>query len=132
MDAQDIEEVYTIRVSLETLAALQQLVQQFVRNRHPPCSSQEAWTQSAIHRRSGTLNYLFQLAIYRAAHMHWLMRLIEPHWLRISPFLWSLIEDLHMDALRSIEARNASGLEDAISVDILEAKRGLLQFLASR
>jgi DNA-binding GntR family transcriptional regulator len=85
-------------------------------------------------------NYLFHMAIYRAAHMPRLMRLIEPHWLRISPFLWSLIEDRHlhlsmdrhMDALRSIEARNASGLEDAVSADIPEAKRGLLQLLASR
>ncbi|MCR9068718.1 MAG: AAA family ATPase, partial [Rhodobacteraceae bacterium] len=40
---------------LRPLAALQQLVQQFVRNRHRPCSSQEAWTQSAVHRRPDTL-----------------------------------------------------------------------------
>ena len=37
------------------LSALQKFVQQFVGNRHRPCSSQEAWTSSAIHRRSDTL-----------------------------------------------------------------------------
>lgn len=40
---------------LGPLAALQQLVQQLVGNRHHPCSSQEAWTGSIIHRRPDTL-----------------------------------------------------------------------------
>ncbi|WP_164882517.1 MBOAT family O-acyltransferase [Paenirhodobacter populi] len=40
---------------LRPLAALQQLVQQLVGNRHRLCSSQEAWTTSPIHRRSDTL-----------------------------------------------------------------------------
>jgi hypothetical protein len=38
------------------LAALQKHVQQFVRNRHLPCSSQEAWTRSAIYKRPDTLD----------------------------------------------------------------------------
>jgi DNA-binding GntR family transcriptional regulator len=75
--------------------------------------------------------YPLHAAIYRAAQMPWLMPLIEPYCLRISPFLRSLIENRNLrfsinhrvDALWSIGARNAGGLEEASSADILEAKR---------
>src|SRR6056297_1167392 len=40
---------------LRSLAALQKFVQQFLGNRHRPCSSQEAWTRSQLHRRPDTL-----------------------------------------------------------------------------
>ena len=40
------------------LASLQKFVQQFLGNRHCLCSSQEAWTQSATHRRPDTLHRL--------------------------------------------------------------------------
>ncbi len=40
---------------LRPLAALQQLVQQFLGYCHRPCSSQEAWTKYQLHRRSDTL-----------------------------------------------------------------------------
>ncbi|MGY6534703.1 MAG: hypothetical protein ACXIVG_05085, partial [Pararhodobacter sp.] len=56
---------------LRPLAALQQLVQQFVRNRHRPCSSQEACTRSPIHRRSDTLAFGASFAIAFTIDLAW-------------------------------------------------------------
>jgi len=48
---------------LRPLAAPQKFVQQFLGNRHRPCSSQEAWTKAQLHRRSDTLIWFVDHAV---------------------------------------------------------------------
>jgi DNA-binding GntR family transcriptional regulator len=140
MDRDDIEEIYTIRIALETLAAREAVVRCTEGDLAAVQAAYAAMDESFRARdNSGFMetNYRFHMAVYRAAHMPRLMRLIEPHWLRISPFLWSLVEDRHlkfsmdrhMEALLALEARDAAGLEAAIAADIGEAKRRLMQLL---
>jgi DNA-binding GntR family transcriptional regulator len=140
MNRDDIEEIYTIRISLETLAArkaAERATRKDVAIVRAAYEAMDICFDSKDHSGFMETNYRFHMSVYKAAHMPRLLRLIEPHWLRISPFLWSLVEDQHLrfsmdrhlEALAAIETGNAAALEAAIAADIIEAKRGLLQLV---
>jgi DNA-binding GntR family transcriptional regulator len=140
LTAADILEIYTIRVALETLAAglaATNATPADIRDVRAAYAAMEDSLTDQDYPRFMEGNHAFHMAIYAAAGMPRLVRQIAPHWLRISPFLWSLIGqthlqfsmDRHRDALTALENRDAAGLKAAIAADILEAQNRLLALL---
>lgn len=132
----EVHEIYSIRKELEGLAAewaAQNATQEDIAEVEDAYEAMDACFLSKDIAGFMETNYAFHMSIYRAAHMPRLVQMIEPLWLRISPFLWSLVEmphlkfsmDQHRDALQCLRARDAVGLRAAIVEDITEAKRKL-------
>lgn len=143
MRTEDVEETYTIRIALEGLAA-EKAASRWTRSDLDIIQTAYEAMDSAVTGRNVAefmeWNYRFHMAIYAAARMDRLMDLIEPQWLRISPFLWSLVEDRHLEfsmaqhaaARDALIARDAFGLRRAIENDISEAQRRLEAQLTDR
>jgi DNA-binding GntR family transcriptional regulator len=140
LEARMVEEIYGIRLALETFAAASAAKMREEADIAPLraiCERMQTAFAAADHRSFMECNYDFHFAIYRAARMPQLLRIIEPLWLRISPFLWSLVEDRHLrfsmdQHWRALDAfANGQGdiLADAIRVDITQAQTRLLDLL---
>jgi DNA-binding GntR family transcriptional regulator len=140
LDARTVEEVYGIRIALETLAvraAARLRDDSEVASLKMLCERMQSAFDAGNHRAFMESNYDFHFGIYRAARMPQLMRIIEPLWLRISPFLWSLVEenhlrfamDQHWRAFEAFAQGDADTLSDAIRVDIAQAQKRLLEWL---
>ena len=132
----EIREIYTIRIALEGLAAEQAACNANDDDRQrleDTYDALDASFRARDYRGFMETNHAFHMAIYEAAHMPRLQRMIVPLWLRISPHLWSLVEDRHLkfsmdrhrDALDAFRRGDAPGLRVAIEADIAEAKRKL-------
>jgi len=133
---EDIHEIYTIRMELEGLAAALSVDAALPDDDQVIQSAFDAMQECYVNRDyRGFMetNYLFHMAIYRIARMPRLLSLIEPLWLRISPFLWTLVEDKHLRfameqhklVLAAFKARDRDAIRQAIVDDIHEAKRKL-------
>lgn len=142
LTAEDVQEIYTIRIALETLAA--------ARAAEMATPEQLADIETIYddmntrHDRGDypgfmETNHDFHMAIYRAAGNKRLVQQIYPHWLRITPFLWSLVEkrhlrfsmDRHREALDALKRRDSAALARAIRGDIEEAMRKLIALLST-
>lgn len=131
-----IDEIYTIRMELEGLAA-ERCARAAKEADVAAVEAAYAAMDRAFRDRDAAgfmeTNHAFHMAIYAGAHMPRLLAMIEPLWLRISPHLWSLVEDRHLKfsmdqheaALTALRARDGAGLRAAITQDIAEAKRKL-------
>jgi DNA-binding GntR family transcriptional regulator len=140
LDARAIEEIYGIRIALETFAASSAAKVRETADIAPlrsVCDRMQAAFEAGDHRGFMDSNYEFHFGIYRAARMPQLLRIIEPLWLRISPFLRSLVEDRHlrfsMDqhwrAFEAFAKGDPETLADAIRLDIAQARKRLLEWL---
>lgn len=132
----DIHEIYTIRMELEGLAAALAIEAATREDDQIVQAAFDEMKRSFENRDyPGFMetNYNFHMAIYNVARMPRIVSLIEPLWLRISPFLWTLVEDMHLRfameqhklALDAFMARDKIKLRAAIVEDIREAKRKL-------
>ncbi len=135
----EMAEIYEIRITLEGLAAERAATRATkAEQRAVPalCAAMDRHFKAGDLRAFLDCNYEFHMAIYRAARMPVLMRCIEPLWLRISPFLFSLIEEphlqfsmmLHWRAEEALRARDGAALRQAIESDIREASIRLAEF----
>ena len=140
LDLDEVNEIYTIRITLEGLAA--------ERAASEASPAEMANVQAICQKMDSTysvndpgtfypLNYDLHMAIYSAAHMPHLLRIIQPLWLRISPFLWSIANEPHLrfameqhhQAVEAMIKRDAAGLRQAIETDIRRAQNMLEQIL---
>jgi DNA-binding GntR family transcriptional regulator len=140
LEIEEVREIYTIRLALEGLAAERAATE---------ATPDEMANVQAINKRMDIgdvahnsesfypLNYEFHMAIYNAAHMPHLIRIIQPLWLRISPFLWSLSDephlrfamDQHHQAVDAMFKRDGKALRRAIEDDINRALNMLERIL---
>jgi DNA-binding GntR family transcriptional regulator len=136
----EVEEIYTIRLRLETLASeacAANATEADVREIETAYEAMDKIYLAGEFSDFIPANYAFHMAIYRAAHMPRLHGMIVPLWLRITPHLWSLVEDrhlkfsmdIHRSALEALFARDAAGLAAAIAADIERAKDKLKRLL---
>lgn len=132
LDVEELREIYAIRINLEGLAAERAATNATLEetaNVQAICARMDEMFGSIDLKSFYTLNYDFHMAIYRAAHMPVLYRVIQPLWLRISPFLWSLNYEPHLrfsmeqhhQALAALLRRDGAGLKRAIENDIQRA-----------
>lgn len=140
LDINEVNEIYTIRVNLEGLAAeraASESTQSEMAEVQMICDKMDKFVAFQDSRTFYPLNYEFHMAIYRAAHMPHLLRIIQPLWLRISPFLWSIANEPHLrfameqhhQAVAALFKRDAAGLRLAIENDILRAQKMLTTIL---
>ncbi len=141
LDIDEVTEIYAIRISLEGLAAeraASQATPAEMSNVQLICEKMDkSFANNGDYRDFYPLNYQFHMAIYAAAHMPHLMRIIQPLWLRISPFLWSMSDEPHLQfameqhhqALDAIFKRDGAALRLAIETDILRAQTMLGKIL---
>lgn len=140
LDIEEVKEIYSIRITLEGLAAERAALQATpseMAHVQALCTRMDTNFSASDHRSFFPLNYELHMAIYSAAHMPHLLRMIQPLWLRISPFLWSLVNEPHLrfameqhhQAVEALFKRDASGLRLAIETDIRRAQNMLEQIL---
>jgi DNA-binding GntR family transcriptional regulator len=133
LDIDEVNEIYAIRITLEGLAAeraAHEASPAEMANVQAICEKMETSFSVNDHRSFYPLNYDLHMAIYRAAHMPHLLRMIQPLWLRISPFLWSISNEPHLrfameqhhQAVDAMFRRDAAGLRLAIETDIRRAQ----------
>lgn len=137
---EEIDEIYTIRHRVESLAAenaADRATEADVRAVETAYEEMDKAFLAGDFDGFMATNYAFHMAIYRAAHMPRLMRMIEPLWLRITPHLWSLAEERHLKfsmdqhkaALEALFRKDAGALGAAIGNDIESAKKKLEELL---
>jgi DNA-binding GntR family transcriptional regulator len=140
LEIEELREIYAIRIVLEGLAAERaagSATPEEMANVQGICKRMD--DGFAIHdsKTFYPLNYDFHMAIYNAAHMPHLIRIIQPLWLRISPFLWSISDephlrfamDQHHQAVDAMFRRDGGGLRRAIEDDINRALKMLERIL---
>jgi DNA-binding GntR family transcriptional regulator len=136
----EVREIYTIRIALEGLAAERAATEatpEEMANVQTICKRMDEGFTTRDSKMFYPQNYEFHMAIYAAAHMPHLMRIIQPLWLRISPFLWSISDephlrfamDQHHQAVDAMFRRDAAGLRRAIEDDINRALNMLERIL---
>jgi len=142
MTLDEMQEIYTIRHRLESLAAETAAARATEGDILAVESAYERMDKCFL---AGdfpgfmSTNHEFHMAIYRAAHMPRLMAMIEPLWLRITPHLWSLVEERHLKfsmdqhkaALESLFRKDRDGLGAAIGSDIASARAKLEELFAA-
>ena len=80
-------------------------------------------------------NYAFHFAIYNAAGSENLLRIIENLWLQISPYFnmlhgsYTVANEHHQEMFRSMRARDAEAVREAVRADIDAAYRVLARLL---
>lgn len=136
LDIDEVNEIYAIRVNLEGLAAeraASEATPAEMANVQAICAKMDDGIALQDSKTFYPLNYDFHMAIYRAAHLPHLLRIIQPLWLRISPFLWSIANEPHLrfameqhhQAVEAMFKRDAVALRTAIENDILRAQKML-------
>jgi DNA-binding GntR family transcriptional regulator len=140
LEIEEVREIYSIRLVLEGLAAERaatQATHEEMANIQNICARMDEGFTVRDSKKFYPLNYDFHMAIYNAAHMSHLMRIIQPLWLRISPFLWSISDephlrfamDQHHQAVDALFRRDGAGLRKAIEDDINRALNMLERIL---
>jgi DNA-binding GntR family transcriptional regulator len=140
LEIEEVREIYTIRIALEGLAAeraASDATPQEMANVQNICKRMEGGNILRDSKLFYPLNYDFHMAIYNAAHMPHLIRIIQPLWLRISPFLWSITDephlrfamDQHHQAVDAMFSRDGAALRRAIEDDINRALNMLERIL---
>jgi DNA-binding GntR family transcriptional regulator len=133
LDIDEVSEIYAIRITLEGLAAERAATEATpaeMANVQAICQKMETSFSVNDYRAFYPMNYDLHMAIYSAAHMPHLLRIIQPLWLRISPFLWSLSNEPHLrfameqhhQAVDAMFRRDAAALRLAIETDIRRAQ----------
>jgi DNA-binding GntR family transcriptional regulator len=140
LEIEEVREIYAIRIVLEGLAAERAATEATpdeMANVQSICKRMDDGFSAHDSKSFYPLNYNFHMAIYNAAHMPHLMRIIQPLWLRISPFLWSISDephlrfamDQHHQAVDAMFRRDGAGLRRAIEDDIKRALNMLERIL---
>ncbi|MGL4490689.1 MAG: GntR family transcriptional regulator [Rhizobiaceae bacterium] len=140
LDIDEVNEIYAIRITLEGLAAeraANEATPEEMANVQSICQKMEEIASYNDPKTFYPLNYELHMAIYSAAHMPHLLRIIQPLWLRVSPFLWSLSNEPHLrfameqhhQAVDALFRRDAPALRLAIETDIKRAQTMLEQIL---
>jgi DNA-binding GntR family transcriptional regulator len=140
LEIEEVREIYSIRLVLEGLAAERAATEATpaeMAKIQAICKNMDDGFAIRDSKRFYPLNYDFHMAIYHAAHMPHLIRIIQPLWLRISPFLWSLTDephlrfamDQHHQAVDAMFRRDGAGLRRAIEDDINRALNMLERIL---
>jgi DNA-binding GntR family transcriptional regulator len=140
LDIDEVNEIYAIRITLEGLAAERAATEASpseMANVQAICAKMDSSFSVNDYRSFYPMNYDLHMAIYSAAHMPHLLRIIQPLWLRISPFLWSIAKEPHLrfameqhhQAIDAMFRRDAPALRLAIETDIRRAQSMLEQIL---
>jgi DNA-binding GntR family transcriptional regulator len=141
LDIAEVNEIYAIRINLEGLAAERAATEATTGEMASVQAIFERMNANFVahdYRSFSPVNYDFHMAIYKAAHMPHLLRIIQPLWLRILPFLWSVSDEPHLQfameqhsqAVEAMFRRDGPGLRLAIETDIQRAQNMLVAFLS--
>ncbi|MBB4302922.1 DNA-binding GntR family transcriptional regulator [Rhodobium orientis] len=144
MDENRLIEITKIRINLEGLAAREaaprlspELVTKLEDTNEKLIEADEARDYTALR----TLNWQFHFAIYEAAEMPLLSRMIESCWLMIGSYLNVLYPDygqvnvgidIHREIIKAVKARDAEKLEATIALDIRTAGDWLAEMIRKR